>query len=138
MLEQTNHDLMLGLGCERDTPAELLERGIESVLSDHGLSAERVSAIATIDHKRDEVGLLTLSARRGWPLWFYSAEQLRAASRGGSEVVLAHVATPAVAEPAALLLAGAVELLVRKTIYTEEGAGRCMTIAVARRTPTDA
>ncbi|MDB4975218.1 MAG: cbiG [Myxococcaceae bacterium] len=137
-------DLMLGIGCERETPTGLLERGIEKVLADHGLSAGAVRAIATIDKKRDEPGLLALAERRNWPLWFYSAEELRdafylgsparrSAATEGSDLVDAHVSTPAVAEPAARLLAGADELLIAKTIYTEEGAGRSMTIAVARR-----
>jgi cobalt-precorrin 5A hydrolase len=49
-----------------------------------------------------------------------------------SEVVKKHVGTPGVAEPSALLCAGARELLVPKTVYTETGAGRSMTFAVAR------
>jgi cobalt-precorrin 5A hydrolase len=42
------------------------------------------------------------------------------------------VGTRAVAEPAALRAAGADRLLVPKQVYTEPGAGRAMTLAVAR------
>ena len=49
-----------------------------------------------------------------------------------SDVVKRHVGTRAVAEPAALLAAAAEKLLVPKQTYTEEGAGRSMTLAVAR------
>ena len=37
-----------------------------------------------------------------------------------------------VAEPSALLAAGAAELVVPKQVYTETGAARSMTLAVAR------
>ncbi len=43
-----------------------------------------------------------------------------------------HVGSRGVAEPAALRAAGATRLLVPKQIYTEPGAGRSMTFAVAR------
>ena len=49
-----------------------------------------------------------------------------------SEVVKKYVGTPGVAEPSALRAAGAAELVVPKRVYTEEGAGRSMTFAVAR------
>jgi cobalt-precorrin 5A hydrolase len=42
------------------------------------------------------------------------------------------VGTRGVSEPAALLAAGASKLAVAKQSYTEEGAGRSMTMAVAR------
>jgi cobalt-precorrin 5A hydrolase len=41
-----------------------------------------------------------------------------------------HVGTRGVAEPAAILAGG--ELVVPKQVYTEEGAGRSMTLAVSR------
>ena len=49
-----------------------------------------------------------------------------------SETVKRHVGTRGVSEPAALLAAGAERLLVPKEVYTEPGAGRSMTLAVAR------
>jgi len=42
------------------------------------------------------------------------------------------VGTRGVSEPAALLASQATELVVPKAIYTEPGAGRSMTFAVAR------
>lgn len=146
--------LVLGLGCDRGVPTELVARGIASLLAQHGLSAKSVKAIATIDKKRDEVAFVELSARFGWPMICYSAETLdrvfdrvvdrlvdRVVDRGvdaapgsatPSEVVKRHVGTRGVAEPAALLAAGARELVVAKHSYTEPGAGRAMTLAVAR------
>jgi cobalt-precorrin 5A hydrolase len=47
-------------------------------------------------------------------------------------MVRKHVGTRGVCEPAALLAAGATRLVVPKQAYTEPGAGRSMTLAVAR------
>jgi cobalt-precorrin 5A hydrolase len=126
--------LVLGLGCDRGTPAELIERGVDALLTKHGLCRKSVKAVATIAKKQDEPALLALCERSGWPMHVYSAEALDvvAGIENPSETVKRHVGTRAVAEPAALLAAGASALLVPKHSYTEPGAGRSMTMAVAR------
>jgi cobalt-precorrin 5A hydrolase len=126
--------LVLGIGCDRGVSVELMERGIAAVLARYQLSARSVRAIATIDLKSDEPALLAIAQRQRWPLEVFSAAQLDAvvAIETPSEVVKRHVGTRGVAEPAALLAAGAQALLVSKQIYTEPGAGHSMTMAVAR------
>lgn len=126
--------LVLGLGCDRGTPAELIERGVQTLLARHGLSPRSVKAVATIDVKADEPALRTLAARHGWPLLTYGAAALDAVPgvENPSPTVQRHVGTRGVCEPAALLGAGARALLVPKQRYTEPGAGRSMTLAVAR------
>jgi cobalt-precorrin 5A hydrolase len=126
--------LVLGLGCDKEAAPEMVERGVLRFLREHGLSAKSVKAIASIDKKKDELAFLRLSEKYKWPLVVYTAEQLEAAigTQNPSEIVKRHVGTPGVAEPAALLAAGATDLVVPKRIYTEPGAGRSMTFAVAR------
>lgn len=125
--------LVLGVGCDRGTPAGLLSRGVEALLGAAALSPAAVKAVATVDLKADEPGLLTLCAERRWPLRTFPASALDAVPvPTPSEVVRRHVGTRGVAEPAALLGAGATALVVRKQVYTEAGAGRSMTLAVAR------
>jgi cobalt-precorrin 5A hydrolase len=126
--------LVLGIGCDKLTPPELVERGVRALCGKHNLALQSVRAVASIDVKRDEPALAHLHARFGWPLHFYSAEELDAVPgiATPSEMVKKHVGTRGVAEPAALLAAGARELAVRKQVYTEDGAGRSMTFAVAR------
>ncbi|HYQ00797.1 MAG TPA: cobalamin biosynthesis protein [Polyangiaceae bacterium] len=128
--------LVLGVGCDRGTPLELIERGIAATFATHGLSEKCVRRLATIDKKADEAALLELAARRRWPLQTFTAEQLDSlgAEQGvenPSERVRGFVGTRGVSEPAALLAAGASQLLVPKQRYTEDGAGRSMTLAVA-------
>ncbi|MGK3989571.1 cobalamin biosynthesis protein [Sorangium sp. So ce136] len=126
--------LVLGVGCDRGAPLDMVERGVDRLLAEHGLSAQCVKALATIDKKADEEALLALSARRGWPLVTFTPEELDATEgiENPSETVKKHVGARGVAEPAALRAAGAARLLVPKRAYTEEGVGRSMTLAVAR------
>ncbi len=126
--------LVLGLGCDRGIAYEVLERGVQAILAEHGVSIKSVKEIATINKKCDEPALLMLSERYGWSLRIFTAEQLDAAKgiENPSDTVMHFVGTRGVSEPAALLAAGAQKLLVPKQVYTEPGAGRSMTMAVAR------
>jgi ferredoxin-NADP reductase len=125
--------VVLGVGCDRGTPAELFERGVLQTLSAHGLSLGNLHSLASIDRKHDEPALLAFADKYRLPLRFFSAETLDAVSgiEHASERVRASVGTRAVSEPAALLASGAAALLVAKTRYTEPGAGRSMTLALA-------
>jgi cobalt-precorrin 5A hydrolase len=126
--------LVLGIGCDRGTASDLMERGVRSVLERQSLALPSVREVATIDKKREEPALRELCKRFGWPLRVYSATELDAvaAIENPSETVKRYVGTRGVAEPAALLASGAVRLLVPKHIYSEPGADRSITVAVAR------
>jgi cobalt-precorrin 5A hydrolase len=126
--------LVLGIGCDRGSTPEMIERGTMEILARHRLSHKSVKALATIDKKRDEPAILELADRFGWRLEIYPAEELDAVAgiENPSDKVKHYVGTRGVAEPAALLCAGAERLLVPKQTYTEPGAGRSMTLAVAR------
>jgi len=126
--------LVMGLGCDRGATLEMVERGVDSMLATHGLSGKSVKELATIDKKADEPAMLALAERRGWPLRTFTAEDLDRTPgiENPSETVKRFVGTRGVAEPAALRAAGAEKLLVAKQTYTEEGARRSMTLAVAR------
>lgn len=127
--------LVLGIGCDKGTAPDLVERGVMTLLARHGLSPKSVKELATIDVKKDEPAFLALSERYGWPLRIYPAAILDVVPgiQNPSEKVKQYVGTRGVSEPAALLAAGADELLVPKQTYTEPDAGHSMTLAVARR-----
>ena len=125
--------LVLGIGCDRQTPYDLIDRGVRQFLSEAGLAIESVRTLATIDLKADEPALLGLARSHGWELQVYPAAQLASLPvPNPSARVEHHVGSPGVAEPAALLAAGARELVMTKKKYTEPGANRSMTLAVAR------
>jgi cobalt-precorrin 5A hydrolase len=126
--------LVLGFGCDRASAPDMVERGVRTVLQRHKLSIKCIRMVASIDKKSDEPAILELARRFGCVPTFYSASELdgTAGIENPSETVKRFVGTRGVAEPAALLASGAASLLVPKQTYTEPGAGRTMTVAIAR------
>lgn len=126
--------LAVGLGCDRGTPAATIAQAVDFALAQLGCVRGQVAALASIDLKADEVGLLAFAVERGWSLRFYSAAELAAvAVPNPSETVRRHTGTPSVSEAAALLVGGgsAADLLLEK--FKHCGAdGRNVTVSVAR------
>jgi len=124
----------LGLGCDRGTPSETIAQAVDAALVQAGAVAADVVAVASIDLKVDEAGLLQLAKARGWMIKFFSAAELaKVTVPNPSEVVRKHTGTPSVSEAAALLVAQADmdQLLVEK--YKLRGPdGRNATISIAR------
>lgn len=60
--------LVVGLGCRRDCPAQLLLELVQRNLTEYGFDIQAVTAIATIDLKGQEPGLLELAEHLGIPL----------------------------------------------------------------------
>jgi cobalt-precorrin 5A hydrolase / precorrin-3B C17-methyltransferase len=126
--------LWIGIGCERNTSLNLLERLLEQTLSDQQLAPESVAGLASIDRKADEPALLALAANRGWPVRWFRAEALAAVPvPTPSAAVAQEMGTASVAEAAALLAAGpAAQLLQTKRIeHAHPGELGAATIAVA-------
>ncbi len=124
--------LWLGLGCERHTPAELIEAALREVMQVHGLAFEAIAGIASLDLKQDEPAFLELAERYGWPLCCFDAATLaQHQPPNPSAIVAAEVGTPSVAEAAALEAAQTTALLVNKQIHKFAGQGAC-TIAITR------
>ncbi|HEX8261228.1 MAG TPA: precorrin-3B C(17)-methyltransferase [Rubrobacteraceae bacterium] len=105
--------LVAGVGCSRGARAwEILDL-LDSALREANLSRMSVAALASIDVKSDEAGLLEAAGTLGVPLRFHSAEELVAVEvPNPSPVVAGAVGTPSVGE-AAVLASGA-ELLLEK------------------------
>lgn len=126
----------LGIGCDRGMPAETIARAVDAALEQAGVNAFDVGAVASIDLKADEPGLLDIAAARGWKIRFYPAAELaRVSVPNPSEVVRKYTGTPSVSEAAALLAAATdmSQLLVEK--YKLRGPdGRNATISIARIT----
>lgn len=126
--------VVLGIGCDRGTSQETLATAVAQCLTRAGLDYGAVRALATIDKKCDEPGLLALAEHLGVSLTFYTAEVLaRVPVPNPSATVMKHMGTPAVAEAAALLAAHAEprDLIIEKHKY--RGAdGKHATVSVAR------
>ena len=129
--------LALGIGCDRVTPAATIALAVEQALAACGGRVDDVVAVASIDLKADEAGLLEVARVRGWPIRFYAAAELAAVDvPNPSEIVRRHTGTPSVSEAAALL-AGNVDktqLLIEKHRLCGPD-GRNATVSIARIAP---
>lgn len=120
-------DVTLGIGCKRGIEEQRLEETVTRVLREAGIDWRSVGAVATIDLKREEEGLLLLCKNRRWPITFYSARELSQAQGEftPSEFVSSVTGVDNVCERAAVLSGG--ELILRK--HAENG----VTVAAARK-----
>ncbi len=130
--------LVVGVGASRAVTAEEVLGLVRRVLEEARLSPQSVAALATVEAKAEEPGLLAAAERLGVPLWTYPAGALAAVevphpSRAPEQAV----GTPSVAEAAALLGAQVDGLLVPKTrsVPPQDGRAARATAAVARRRP---
>lgn len=126
--------LILGLGCDKGIPIEVVENGILKVLKEYDLSLESVKGIASVDAKKEEPAFLEISQKYGWEFITFSPEKLDHVE-GISEISKAaseYVGTRSVSEAAALLLSGSDRLLVTKQKYKETEGGKNLTVAIAR------
>lgn len=126
--------IVLGIGCDRNTPLETLEYLVNSTLNELNLNIDAVKALATIDKKNDEVALLALAEKNQWPLKFFTAAELSKVDvPNPSEVVMKYMGTPAVAEAAAMLAANTdvTDLIIEKNKYRGHD-GKNATVSVVR------
>ncbi|WP_413785565.1 cobalt-precorrin 5A hydrolase [Cytobacillus sp. IB215665] len=107
--------VVLGMGCNRGTSYDEIEQVIDDTLVELQISKKSVKAIATIDLKKDEVGLLEITEKNHWDFTYYTAEQLNSVSiEQPSNTVFKYTGAFGVSEPAAKLYSGAEELLLVK------------------------
>ncbi|EJC76556.1 cobalamin biosynthesis protein CbiG [Rhizobium leguminosarum bv. trifolii WSM2012] len=109
---------VLGLGCERGTPAaEVLALAVEALRA-AGIAGTELAAIASIDSRRHEAAILAVASHFTVPAVFFDARRLEQETprlKHPSVVVFARVGCHGVAESAALAAIGAdAELLLGK------------------------
>jgi len=126
--------IVLGLGCDRDTPLKSIETAVQQALDISGFSFNNIIKLASIDKKMDEEALLAFAKKHHLCIDFYSAGQLcKVEVPNPSEVVRKYVGTPAVAEAAALLSAQTTQqdLIIEKHKFKGEDK-RNATVSIAR------
>ena len=99
---------VLGVGCRRGTGADTLAEAFAAFCAQAGFAPQCIAAAASIDLKQNEAGLLAFCQSRGWPVEFFTAEQLRQApgSFTPSAFVQSVTGVDNVCERAAVLDAG--------------------------------
>ena len=117
-----------GLGCRRGKSEEELESFLMANLNSCGVGLPELKALASIDLKKDEPGLVALGEKLGLPFVTYSAEELKAAPGEFTPSAFVQEVTgvDSVCERAAVLSSGGT-LVVRK--IAENG----MTFALAKK-----
>jgi len=102
-----SRDLVLGIGCDRNTPYATLAQVIDEALAQLQASWADVRAVASIDLKADEIAMQELQRQRGHTIHFYPATWLaQVPVPNPSETVRKYTGTPSVSEAAALLVVG--------------------------------
>ena len=120
--------LVLGVGCKRGTTMDMLKSSLDDFLAGAGVSPLSLCAVASIDLKKDEAGLIGLADSLGVPFVTYSAAEL-AATAGRftpSERVKSVTGVDNVCERAAVRCSGGA-LVRSKTLYPG------VTMALARK-----
>jgi len=100
--------LVVGLGCQRGCPASTLRALLDQALQAHQIELQAIKALASIDLKRDEPGLVELASQLGLPLTYFNSEQLAAYQlqlSHRSQIAFERTGCYGVAESAALALA---------------------------------
>ena len=118
--------LTLGIGCKRDTPCEKIEAAVLETLDKNGLDFRAVRAVASIDLKANEPGLLEFCKKHALKASLYTAAELMCVvgSFTASEFVKEKTGADNVCERSAAL--GGNELIISKT--ARDG----VTVAVAQ------
>lgn len=121
---------VVGMGCRKNKDTEELLDFYMKTLEKAMVEPGEVYALASIDKKRDEPGLLAISERMRIPFFTYTAEELNrvGACVHSSEFVKAQVGVDNVCERAALAGCEA-----NGTLIYEKQAFDGMTIAIAER-----
>lgn len=117
---------VLGVGCKKNVLPQTLEDALAAFLTGAGICEQAISAVASIDLKKEEPGLVAFCAAHGWPLKTYSAEQLRAVEGRftPSAFVQSVIGVDNVCERSAVLASGGV-------LCREKTAGNGVTMALA-------
>lgn len=119
-------DIIIGVGCKRDTNPKVMESFVKDVLRRENISEHRIKRVASIDIKKDEDAIIELSERYGADLSFYNDVELNSidGTFSSSEFVKRITDVDCICERSAVCGGG--ELIMRK--YASDG----MTIALAK------
>ena len=108
--------LVAGMGCNRGTAADEMRDLLVETFTGNHLAMRSLRALATVDVKADEPGLLELADALAVPLMVFTRDRLQAVGRvpTPSTVVEKHIGVQSVCEAAALLATHRGRLIVPK------------------------
>jgi cobalt-precorrin 5A hydrolase len=101
--------IIAGIGCRKGAAEHEILAAIHAGLSTHGLTASRLSALATIQLKSQEAGIIAAAKTLAKPLLIANDDAITAVNaklRTRSEVSISAAGTPSASEASALAIAG--------------------------------
>ncbi|MEI6000052.1 cobalamin biosynthesis protein [Paraburkholderia bengalensis] len=123
--------LVAGIGCRRGVSAEQIERAVRDALG-ATLDFAALHAVASLESKADEAGLVAFCAQHGLPLRTFTREAIASldAATSVSAAAREHLGIDGVCEPCALLASRGGTLLVPKR--ARDGVTVAIACAAAR------
>ena len=118
--------VVAGVGCRKGVPGQEIAGAVRQALASRGVAVKSLAALASIEAKRHEPGLVEAARDLGAELVFFPAGRLAAVQAPTpSPMALKHMGVESVCEAAAMLATGADRLLLDKT------KTRTVTVALA-------
>ncbi|WP_338631434.1 cobalt-precorrin 5A hydrolase [Clostridium baratii] len=114
VLKLIRKNIILGIGCRKDTNSKKLSDFVSNVLLENNLDKRSVRLIASIDVKKNEKAILDLAKELNSKLKFYTKEEIMTVEEKyeGSSFVKATVGVSCVSEPVVDLSGG--EIIIEK------------------------
>lgn len=114
VLKLIRKDIILGIGCKRNTGSEKLFNFVSDILAQENIDIRAVEKIASINIKSDEKAILDLAVNLKCDLTFFSSQEIAKVEHKyeGSEFVKKSIGVSAVSEPVIELSGG--NIIVKK------------------------
>jgi len=118
MIRVIPRDLVVGIGCRKDTPKELLEESFNDFLEKYNIDSQAIKCLASVDVKEHETAIIALSGKLGVPFQIVARPEIAKIDHlfEKSEFVKKNIGVYSVAEPVAFLLSGG-NLWIKKQKY---------------------
>ncbi|WP_375724214.1 cobalamin biosynthesis protein [Arcobacter sp. KX21116] len=118
---QLKPKIYLGMGCNRNTSFEDIEKAFFYFLDKHNLDLEQIENIASFEAKNDEVGLLTFAKKYNFDIEFFDEKQINALEGEFSpSQAKKFFGLKGVAEPSSVLVSKYKELIIPKEVYEKK------------------
>ena len=110
--------VFVGIGCNRDTSKEMIQKAIDEFLEKYNLTLEDIASFASFDAKSDEVGLLEFIKENDLNITFYKKDAINSLENEFSpSASTKFFGLKGVAEPSAVLASEYKELIIKKEVY---------------------
>lgn len=118
IIKVTPRDIVIGIGCRRDTESHLLQDSLEDFLIKNNIDINSIKEIGSIEVKKDEKAIIDLSENLNVPFKVLSVEEISQVDYlfEKSEWVKKSVGVYSVAEPVAHLLSDG-NVIIEKNKY---------------------